>query len=413
MRCRPSRSRRSSTFPPWRACRTARRRCSDSPTCAARSCRSSACARCSVRADASAGAATKAIVLDVGARSRWPSTRSRRWSPSRRTRIETRQAELARGAGELLSRRLSLGAARRRREDSRHRAAARRRLRAAAAGRSGSRAAAAAGGRQTTADARDAAASKMLVTFDVAGQEFALELDAVQEILRRRPRGARAARGGAGPRRDVASRPAAAAAVAARPARLSAGAGCRRTREGRRHEGRRRPGRARGRPRANILAAAAVARSTRSRRCWRRAPAAKRASKRSIAATAAAGWCRSLPGATVPGGRHAAAGEGGAGRNAAREPRTRRGSARTDSSWCSAWATTSSACRSRPSTRSARCRQKITRLPKTPKFLEGVVNLRGDVLPVVDQRRRFDMPAPTTPSAAGWSSSEPNATARA
>ncbi|MDY6948942.1 MAG: chemotaxis protein CheW [Pseudomonadota bacterium] len=35
----------------------------------------------------------------------------------------------------------------------------------------------------------------------------------------------------------------------------------------------------------------------------------------------------------------------------------------------------------------------ITRLPKAPKFLEGVVNLRGEVLPVVDQRRRFDMPA--------------------
>jgi purine-binding chemotaxis protein CheW len=34
----------------------------------------------------------------------------------------------------------------------------------------------------------------------------------------------------------------------------------------------------------------------------------------------------------------------------------------------------------------------ITRLPKTPAFLEGVVNLRGEVLPVVDQRRRFDMP---------------------
>ena len=33
--------------------------------------------------------------------------------------------------------------------------------------------------------------------------------------------------------------------------------------------------------------------------------------------------------------------------------------------------------------------EKITRLPKTPKFLEGVVNLRGDVLPVIDQRRRF------------------------
>jgi purine-binding chemotaxis protein CheW len=35
----------------------------------------------------------------------------------------------------------------------------------------------------------------------------------------------------------------------------------------------------------------------------------------------------------------------------------------------------------------------IARVPKTPKFLEGVVNLRGDVLPVIDQRRRFDMPA--------------------
>jgi len=37
--------------------------------------------------------------------------------------------------------------------------------------------------------------------------------------------------------------------------------------------------------------------------------------------------------------------------------------------------------------------EQITKLPKTPKFLEGVVNLRGVVLPVVDQRRRFDMPA--------------------
>ncbi len=36
--------------------------------------------------------------------------------------------------------------------------------------------------------------------------------------------------------------------------------------------------------------------------------------------------------------------------------------------------------------------ENITRVPKTPKFLEGVVNLRGEVLPVVDQRRRFDMP---------------------
>lgn len=37
----------------------------------------------------------------------------------------------------------------------------------------------------------------------------------------------------------------------------------------------------------------------------------------------------------------------------------------------------------------------ITRVPKAPTFLEGVINLRGDVLPVIDQRRRFDMdPAP-------------------
>jgi purine-binding chemotaxis protein CheW len=34
----------------------------------------------------------------------------------------------------------------------------------------------------------------------------------------------------------------------------------------------------------------------------------------------------------------------------------------------------------------------ITRLPKTPKFLAGVVNLRGEVLPVIDQRSRFELP---------------------
>ena len=31
-------------------------------------------------------------------------------------------------------------------------------------------------------------------------------------------------------------------------------------------------------------------------------------------------------------------------------------------------------------------------VPKTPDFIEGVVNLRGAVLPVVDQRRRFGLP---------------------
>jgi purine-binding chemotaxis protein CheW len=40
----------------------------------------------------------------------------------------------------------------------------------------------------------------------------------------------------------------------------------------------------------------------------------------------------------------------------------------------------------------ARVPDQVARLPRAPKFLEGVVNLRGEVLPVVDQRRRFDMP---------------------
>jgi purine-binding chemotaxis protein CheW len=40
----------------------------------------------------------------------------------------------------------------------------------------------------------------------------------------------------------------------------------------------------------------------------------------------------------------------------------------------------------------ARVPDQITRMPRTPKFLEGVVNLRGEILPVIDQRRRFDMP---------------------
>jgi purine-binding chemotaxis protein CheW len=34
----------------------------------------------------------------------------------------------------------------------------------------------------------------------------------------------------------------------------------------------------------------------------------------------------------------------------------------------------------------------LTRVPKTPTFIEGVINLRGSVLPVVDQRRRFGLP---------------------
>jgi purine-binding chemotaxis protein CheW len=40
----------------------------------------------------------------------------------------------------------------------------------------------------------------------------------------------------------------------------------------------------------------------------------------------------------------------------------------------------------------ARLPERITKVPRTPDFLEGVISFRGDILPVVDQRRRFDMP---------------------
>jgi len=33
----------------------------------------------------------------------------------------------------------------------------------------------------------------------------------------------------------------------------------------------------------------------------------------------------------------------------------------------------------------------ITRVPKAPEFVEGVINLRGGILPVIDCRRRFDL----------------------
>ena len=31
-------------------------------------------------------------------------------------------------------------------------------------------------------------------------------------------------------------------------------------------------------------------------------------------------------------------------------------------------------------------------MPRTPTFIEGVINLRGSVIPLVDQRRRFGLP---------------------
>lgn len=38
--------------------------------------------------------------------------------------------------------------------------------------------------------------------------------------------------------------------------------------------------------------------------------------------------------------------------------------------------------------------QKLRPVPKSPAFIEGVMNLRGAVIPVVDLRRRFDLPVP-------------------
>lgn len=38
--------------------------------------------------------------------------------------------------------------------------------------------------------------------------------------------------------------------------------------------------------------------------------------------------------------------------------------------------------------------QKVTPVPKSPAFIEGVINLRGMVIPVIDLRRRFNLPRP-------------------
>jgi purine-binding chemotaxis protein CheW len=34
----------------------------------------------------------------------------------------------------------------------------------------------------------------------------------------------------------------------------------------------------------------------------------------------------------------------------------------------------------------------ITRVPKTPDFIKGVINLRGDIIPVMDLRAKFNLP---------------------
>lgn len=37
--------------------------------------------------------------------------------------------------------------------------------------------------------------------------------------------------------------------------------------------------------------------------------------------------------------------------------------------------------------------QRVTKVPRTPKFIEGVINLRGRVIPVIDLRKRLGLPA--------------------
>lgn len=35
--------------------------------------------------------------------------------------------------------------------------------------------------------------------------------------------------------------------------------------------------------------------------------------------------------------------------------------------------------------------QPVTRVPRTPSFVEGIINLRGNVIPVIDLRKRFEL----------------------
>ena len=55
--------------------------------------------------------------------------------------------------------------------------------------------------------------------------------------------------------------------------------------------------------------------------------------------------------------------------------------------------------------------QAVTHVPETPDFVEGVINLRGRVIPVVDLRKRFGLATPSTPRTAGsWSWTSPGTT---
>jgi purine-binding chemotaxis protein CheW len=43
--------------------------------------------------------------------------------------------------------------------------------------------------------------------------------------------------------------------------------------------------------------------------------------------------------------------------------------------------------------------QEITQIPRTPDFVEGVINLRGSIVPVIDLRKRFGLPVGETTKA--------------
>lgn len=44
----------------------------------------------------------------------------------------------------------------------------------------------------------------------------------------------------------------------------------------------------------------------------------------------------------------------------------------------------------------------ITVIPDAPDFLEGVINLRGSIIPVIDLRKRLKLVQPARPVAEGW-----------
>ena len=38
---------------------------------------------------------------------------------------------------------------------------------------------------------------------------------------------------------------------------------------------------------------------------------------------------------------------------------------------------------------------RVTPLPQTPDFIQGVINLRGNIIPIIDLKRRFELPGST------------------